>query len=265
MKGQTTLHSFTWQGTGLTDQGLVRTANQDCFAVDNTAGLWIVADGMGGHAGGSMASQLAVRAVTDYFIASSTSQALIQRTDAADRAHHIETLLAAAITSADSLVRTTAAHTPDLAGMGTTIVVGLFCPGAAPSVAIGHIGDSRAYLIRDRQIRPLTTDHSFVQRLVTEGRVSVDEAKRHPQQNILLRAIGVGEQVPPDVTTHTLSPSDVLLLCTDGLTKMVEEQEMLGLILEHNDRPAEACQPLIALANARGGKDNTTVILVSSH
>lgn len=253
--------ALPWQGFGLTDQGLVRTTNQDSFAVENSLGLWVVADGMGGHAGGSTASQLAVQGVTEHvrsFLAPHVPSAR-----SIDPEQERMALLTAAIAAADSLVRTTAAATPNLAGMGTTIVAVLLSPGAHPSVAIGHIGDSRAYLIRDRQMQGLTTDHSFVQRLVSEGRISPEESKKHPQQNILLRAIGVEAQLPPDIKTHALAPSDILLLCTDGLTKMIEEQEILALILEHRTSPAEACQLLIQLANARGGKDNTTVLLIA--
>ena len=255
--------ALPWQGIGLTDQGLVRATNQDFFAVDNEIGLWIVADGMGGHAGGSTASRLAVKAVNDHIVSSSTFLSPIDTADARDLIYRTQTLLASAIAEADSLIRTTAANAPDLTGMGTTIVVGLFCPGPQPAVAVAHIGDSRAYLIRDRQIHTLTTDHSFVQRLVSEGRISPEQAKSHPQQNVLLRAVGTEDRLPPDVTTHPLHPSDILLFCTDGLTKMVEEEEMLALVLDHASQPNETCRHLIQLANARGGKDNTTMVLVS--
>jgi serine/threonine protein phosphatase PrpC len=239
-----------WHGVGLTDRGLIRATNQDCFDVHNEVGLWIVADGMGGHAGGGTASQLAVKRVTEYILA--------------HEEHPLEPLLTSAIASADTLVRSTAADAPDLAGMGTTMVVGLLSPLSPSSIAIAHIGDSRAYLIRDRQIRALTTDHSLVQRLVAEGRISSEEAKTHPQQNVLLRAVGAENGVPADVANHALCETDIVLLCTDGLTKMIQDEEILKIVLNHTGDSAKTCQQLIQLANARGGKDNTTVVVISS-
>lgn len=250
--------SLSWQGTGFTDTGLARQTNQDTFAVDNDLGLWIVADGMGGHAGGSTASQLAVKAIND-----NIASAAISSPDFRNRIDQVEELLRSAVAAADSLIRATADTTPDLKGMGTTVVIGLFCPGPEPSIALAHIGDSRAYLIRDRCISPLTTDHSFVQRLVSEKRISLEEARTHPQQNVLLRAVGVEDCVPPDVTIHLLHPHDILILCTDGLTKMLEEQEILDYMLAFQGSPDQIGRQLVDAANARGGKDNTTIIVIT--
>ena len=250
--------SLSWQGTGFTDTGLARQTNQDTFVVDNDLGLWIVADGMGGHAGGGTASQLAVKAVTNHIASSAVS--LSDLRNGIDQA---EGLLRSAVAEADSLIRATAETTPDLKGMGTTIVIGLFCPGPEPSIALAHVGDSRAYLIRARCISALTTDHSFVQRLVSEGRISLEEAKTHPQQNVLLRAVGVEVPLPPDITIHPLQPHDIVILCTDGLTKMLEEQEILDYALAFQGSPGEICRQLIDDANSRGGKDNTTVIVIA--
>ena len=247
-----------WQGVGLTDQGMVRATNQDCFAVDNRVGLWIIADGMGGHAGGETASQLAVEAVKDHIYSSSAI-----RSQPHEAGRQAEALLTSAIEAADSLVRSAAAATPALTGMGTTMVVGLFGLNPQPAIAIAHIGDSRAYLIRNQQIQALTADHSLVQRLIAEGRISAEEARTHPQQNVLLRAVGAENELPAEVTTHLLDPSDMLLLCTDGLTKMIEDEEMLRIILDYRAHSAEACRRLIQLANDRGGKDNTTVVLIA--
>ena len=250
--------SLSWQGTGFTDTGLARQTNQDTFVVDNDLCLWIVADGMGGHAGGSTASQLAVKAINDN-IASAT----ISFPDFRNRIDQVEELLCSAVAAADSLIRATADTTPDLKGMGTTVVIGLFYPGPEPSIALAHVGDSRAYLIRARCISALTTDHSFVQRLVSEGRISLDEARTHPQQNVLLRALGVEKQLPPDITIHPLRPNNILILCTDGLTQMLEEQDILDYVLTFQESPDEMCRQLIDAANARGGKDNTTVIVIA--
>lgn len=250
--------SLSWQGTGFTDTGLTRQTNQDTFVVDNHLGLWIVADGMGGHAGGSAASQLAVKAVTDHI-----ASAAVSSSDFRNRIDQVEELLCSSVAVADSLIRATADTRPDLKGMGTTVVIGLFCPGPKPSIALAHIGDSRTYLIRDRCINPLTTDHSFVQRLVSEGRITLEEARTHPQQNVLLRAVGVEDHVPPDITIHPLQSHDILMLCTDGLTKMLEEQEILDCVLAFQGSSDQIGRHLIDAANARGGKDNTTVIVIA--
>ena len=250
--------SLSWQATGFTDTGLARQTNQDTFVVDNDLGLWIVADGMGGHAGGSTASQLAVRAINDHIASAAASFP-----DFRNRIDHVEGLLRSAVAAADSLIRATADTTPDLKGMGTTVVIGLFRPGPDRSIALAHVGDSRAYLIRDRCINALTTDHSFVQRLVSEGRISLDEARTHPQQNVLLRAVGVEDHVPPDITIHPLQSHDILMLCTDGLTKMLEEQEILDCVLAFQGSSDQIGRHLIDAANASGGKDNTTVIVIA--
>jgi serine/threonine protein phosphatase PrpC len=250
--------ALSWQGTGFTNTGLARQTNQDAFVVDNDLALWIVADGMGGHAGGSTASQLAVKAVNDHIASAARSFS-----DFRSRIDQVKELLRSAVAAADSLIRATADTTPDLKGMGTTIVIALFCPGPEPSIALAHVGDSRAYLIRASCISALTTDHSFVQRLVSEGRISQDEARTHPQQNVLLRAVGVEEPLPPDITIHSLHPHDIVMLCTDGLTKMLEEQDILDCVLAFQRSPDEMCRQLIDAANARGGKDNTTVIVIA--
>jgi PPM family protein phosphatase len=249
---------LSWQGTGFTDTGLARQTNQDAFVVDNDLGLWIVADGMGGHAGGGTASQLAVKAVTDHITSSVGSFP-----NSHNRVDQVEEVLLSAVAAADSLIRATAETTSDLKGMGTTVVIGLLCPGSEPSIALAHIGDSRAYLIRDRCISALTNDHSFVQRLVSEGRISFEEARTHPQQNVLLRAVGMEDPLPPDVTIHPLHPHDIVILCTDGLTRMLEEQDILDYVLASQESLDEMCRQLIDAANARGGKDNTTVIVIT--
>lgn len=249
-----------WQGTGLTDIGLVRTSNQDAFAVENQLGLWVIADGMGGHAGGSIASDLAVKSVVEHVraLSESWSRSADQRTLAV-------TLLAGAVSAGDAAIRRQVESAPDLTGMGTTLVAALLFSSPHSHFAVAHVGDSRAYLIRSHTIRPLTTDHSFVQRLLTEGQITPEEAKTHAQQNILLRALGAQDQAAPDIAFHTLEPQDILLLCTDGLTKTVSEDEMLSIVSDNLTSSARACRQLIDLANAHGGKDNTTVVVISPH
>jgi serine/threonine protein phosphatase PrpC len=249
------MHYLSWFGTGLTDTGLVRTFNQDAFAVENHLGLWVIADGMGGHAGGNVASRLAVDAIVDH-----VGNALkVQSKNQADEASKF---LVEAVLSADVAIHQQVKVSPDLAGMGTTILAVLFSQAPQPALAIAHIGDSRAYRIRHRQIKALTTDHSLVQQLVSQGRITPDQANTHPKQNVLLRALGVSDQSIPDVQVHPLESQDVILLCTDGLTKSISESEILSIILGAWGSPLQTCQQLIARANAQGGKDNITVVLV---
>ena len=150
--------SLSWQGTGFTDTGLARQTNQDAFLIDNDLGLWIVADGMGGHAGGSTASQLAVKAIND-----NIESAAISFPDFRNRIDQVEERLRSAVAAADSLIRATADTTPDLRGMGTTIVVGLFCPGPEPSIALAHIGDDWRVLQAFNPVRGLyyVLSHGF--------------------------------------------------------------------------------------------------------
>jgi protein phosphatase len=238
--------------------GRVRNSNQDAFSVENQLGLWVVADGMGGHAGGNIASHLAIQSVVEH----------VQQTYGVFASGHLHTteassLLESAVAAGDAAIRQRVATSPELQGMGTTLVIALLCPTAPTQIAIAHVGDSRAYLIRNSEIRPLTTDHSFVQRLLIEGQITPEDAMNHPNQNLLLRALGADNQSKPDINLYMLDPHDIVLLCTDGLTKMVSEDDILAIVSGTRNSPSDACRKLIERANHQGGKDNTTVVLVS--
>ena len=127
---------------------------------------------------------------------------------------------------------------------------------------LAHVGDSRAYLLRDRRLHALTTDHSYVQKLVAQGSLTQDEASRHPQRNVLLQALGSPGQSIPDTRIQSLEPDDVILLCTDGLTKMLGEEEILSLLSDAQGSPTDMSRRLVDRANENGGKDNTTVLLI---
>ncbi len=247
--------SLLWQGTGLTDQGLVRQSNQDTFAIENSLGLWVIADGMGGHAGGQIASQLAVNSIVDYIGTAKREHAQGQYATPAT--------LSEAVIAGNQAIHKRVKSTPDLTGMGTTVVATIFSPIPSPSVIIAHVGDSRAYRIRERQMKALTVDHSLVQELVDEGHITQEQANTHPKQNVLLRALGATQEQDPDINIYPLEPNDILLLCTDGLTKAVPENEILSLVLETRGAPEDICQQLINRANEGGGKDNITVALVT--
>lgn len=247
-----------WTGTGLSHQGMVRTSNQDSFAIDNDRGLWIVADGMGGYTGGQVASALATTAILAHLqtISVTTSQGT-------DQLAQVSETLGQAIATAKTVIQDRIAKEPELRSMGTTVVMAWFLPNPVPSMAIAHVGDSRAYRIRDRQLEPITTDHSLVQQLVAEGHITPDQAHDHPKRNVITRALGLAFPSIPDVTIHPLQPEDILLLCTDGLTKMLSEEEILALVLESKGQPIQGCERLIAGTNRAGGQDNTTVLLIA--
>lgn len=249
--------SLLWQGTGLTDIGLARQTNQDAFAVDNDLGLWIVADGMGGHAGGGIASRIAVDSLIGSIRAAASAGGVlsIQPSRAVD-------LLTEALSIAHEAIHQAAVQNQELEGMGTTIVACLLCPGSPSQAVLAHVGDSRAYLLRDRLLHALTTDHSYVQKLVDQGHITQENASHHPRQNMLLRALGIPGQSIPDTKIQPLEPHDELLLCTDGLTKMLGEDEILSLLSDTQISPTDMSRQLVDRANVNGGKDNTTVLLI---
>jgi protein phosphatase len=212
---------------------------------------------MGGQVGGNVASELAVATVFDYVRKHRSSSEPHCRSEERLR------LLTQAIEAGCEAIIKRVGELPDLDGMGTTIVAVSLCAGLKPAAAVTHVGDSRAYLIRGDQIRALTTDHSLVEQLVTEGQITRQEARTHPRQNVLLKALGVRYESLPDAQVVPLEPHDRLLLCTDGLTKMLSEADILAIILTPELSDGERCEKLIEHANSCGGPDNTTVVIIS--
>ena len=233
----------TIETAGLTDVGQVRSVNQDAIGefelADGQGRLLMVADGMGGHRGGEVASRLAVE---------STGEVLRGRDPDPD-------VMADAFQEANARIHKTGAEDRSLAGMGTTGVAILFAADGRAWVA--HVGDSRAYRLHQGDIERLTDDHSVVGELVRLGRISADEARIHPQRNEILRAIGTQEQVKVEVQPVDASPGDCFLLCSDGLSTLVTDGE-IGEILGA-EAPETAARQLVDLANERGGNDNISV------
>jgi serine/threonine protein phosphatase PrpC len=215
-----------------TDVGLRRKENEDRYALSPQLGLYLVADGMGGHTAGQVASELAAE----------TALQAIQTLEGA---------------TANRAIHTKAQQHSEYAGMGTTLVAFLADEARA---ALAHVGDSRAYLIRARRIRQLTDDHSIVGELLRRREISEDAAREHPHRHVLTRALGVRRSVEPDLVELALESGDVFVLCSDGLTNHVEDHEIAKRVCS-NDDLQESCEELIDLANARGGEDNTTVLL----
>jgi PPM family protein phosphatase len=236
----------------VTDKGVVRSENQDCcdvyVASDKSdaarrGSLFVVCDGMGGHNGGSIASTTAVSAAIDAWT----------RLDGAG----VRKRLALSIDAGNAAVRSTAASNVALRNMGTTLVA-FAVRGDRGQVA--HIGDSRCYLFRDGKAEQLTRDHTYLNDLIEIGLLTPEKAKNHPERNIITRCIGMGDPLQVDFKTVQLKNGDRFLLCSDGLYNYVEADEMLKEVLAAS--PAEAAARLVALANARGGEDNITCLIV---
>jgi protein phosphatase len=232
--------------TARSDVGMVRTANEDRFALAPDLGLFLVADGMGGHIGGQLASSLA---------ADGTVEAL---RGVADSSASPTDKLRFCVAAANHEIFMTAQAKPELTGMGTTLVALLAGEGR---IGLAHVGDSRAYLVRGSRIRQLTRDHSLVADLVRRGEISADAARGHPHRHVLTRALGVRRSGLPDLGELTPAAGDMLLLCSDGLTEHVLDEE-IAEVVGGPDEPDAICDKLVGLANARGGEDNSTVALV---
>ena len=229
----------------LTDAGLVRKTNEDSLFADARLGLLIVADGMGGHAGGEVASRVAVTTISG-----------LLKTGMPDG--NAAGLIRGAIEQANIAILAEAEAHPALQGMGTTLVLA-FCHG--DSIHLAHLGDSRAYLIRNGSIQQLTEDHSLVAQMVKTGQLTAEEAAHYHLRNVVTRSLGNQKIAEPDLAVVEWSPGDFLLLCSDGLTNMVEESELRSLISRGGVDLERSCRQAIDLANRNGGRDNITTVL----
>jgi protein phosphatase len=230
-----------------TDVGVVRSGNEDNYLMLSDRGVFIVADGMGGHAAGEVASEMAVRIISREI----GSLRGVTDEQAGERIQR-------AIVSANEAIfeRTLSEH--DKRGMGTTTTVLALLPGR---YLVGQVGDSRAYLLRNGTFLQLTKDHSYVQEQVDAGLLTPEQARVHPYSNVITRCVGAGSEVVPDLYFGTLNAGDVLLLASDGLTGMLEDEQLVR-ILEAGEGPQNWVDRMIAEANRRGGLDNITAIIV---
>ncbi len=246
------------QVAGRSDVGRVRTNNEDSFGYDTACGVYVVCDGMGGQAAGEVASKLAVDTVLEYFRRHSPHGHFPQVGENFDDISPDANALASAVQAAGNRIFEESRKHPERQGMGTTITALLLRDGKA---SIAHVGDSRAYLLRDGKIRQLTADHSLVMEQVRRGLMTVEEAERSSIQNIITRALGSEENTEPDVQDVELFPGDTLLLATDGLTKLVKDDRLREMT---SSAPTldKACEALVAAARAAGGDDNITCLLV---
>jgi PPM family protein phosphatase len=224
-----------------TDVGRGRSANEDAFVADADSGLYAVADGMGGHRAGEVASATAIETLRSAFGS--------------------RPRIADAVEAANAAVFAQAGQNPEMRGMGTTVTAVALTEGRYAT--IGHVGDSRAYLLRDGGLTQVTEDHSLVEQLVREGQLSPEEAANHPQRAIITRALGIEPDVEVDVYEVDLRSGDRLLLCSDGLSNMVRDQQ-IELMLREQPDPQQAAEMLVEAANAAGGDDNITVVIVDA-
>ena len=245
---------------GVTHVGRQRQHNEDSYLVENNAKLFLVADGMGGHAAGEIASRIAVDSISEFILHTKEDDGTWPH--AYDEHYKRSTnRLMAAVRMANTRVLEAMRKDARLRGMGTTVVA---CLADDDVMSFAHVGDSRAYLIRDHALSRITNDHSWVFEQVQAGMLTEAEAEKHPLRNVITRALGGALQVNPDASEIKTKPGDVFLLCSDGLTGMVPENEILRLVTENNGDLQKACQQLIDAANERGGLDNVTAVLVKT-
>jgi len=231
----------------MSDIGLVRGTNEDSYICEPPH-LFVVADGMGGHVAGEIASKLAATTVSRYIEENA-------------RANNYEELLKQAINEANTSVYQLSQSKEDFNGMGTTVTA-VYVDGDA--IYWGHVGDSRIYLLRNKEMRQLTNDHSLVWELVQSGNITREEAHIHPKRNMLTRAVGTSCLIKIDTGVLVWESGDILLMCTDGLTNMVSEQDICNLIKNEQDNLESIVNQLVLQAKAAGGFDNITTILLKN-
>lgn len=236
---------------GLTDTGKVRSVNQDAFAhgtLNENISWAVVCDGMGGAAGGDFASRTAVEVMKNEI-----EQKLCENADA----ETAQVILDEAIKAANKSVFDAAMNDLTLAGMGTTVVAAVVLGN---ELVLAHSGDSRAYILSEGEIRRATNDHSLVQEMVDSGEITEEEARIHPRRNVITRALGVGDSIKIDFSTQRLEENEAILLCSDGLTNFLEDEDILGLFCE--TQAQDLPQILVDRANENGGGDNITAVIM---
>ncbi|MDH4237438.1 MAG: protein phosphatase 2C domain-containing protein [Nitrospira sp.] len=244
-----------WVGIGRSDVGLVRATNQDAFVTLDPLGLWAVADGMGGHIGGEVAAQTAIASITAQ--ANGLADLLLQGHRAP------ATFLADAIMNAHGAILGRVTLEPALKGMGTTLVLLLIHSQQDTLVHAAHLGDSRAYRFRSGVLTPLTRDHTLIEKYLERGILTPKTARTHPERHVLTQALGMPPPLRPSVSSFPLEHEDLLLLCSDGLTKMMEDDDIRDIFIAEKGDPIRTCDRLISEALSRGGADNVTVVVIA--
>jgi PPM family protein phosphatase len=243
----------------LTDVGRKRKGNEDSHFVNPEQNLFVVADGMGGHAAGEVASRIAVESINEFVCLTGGDEEITWPFGLDENISYDGNRLKTAIRFANKRVIEATREKTEYEGMATTVAAVLVDDAVAN---LGHVGDSRVYLFRDGGVRQLTSDHSWVNEQLLSGVISADQARSHPLRNVVTRALGGKADLQVEMQVHKIEPGDVLMLCSDGLTTMLPDDEMGKLVKEAGDDLREAAESLVAAANDRGGEDNITVLLL---
>jgi protein phosphatase len=243
----------------LSDVGRKRKGNEDSFFVNPDHNLFVVADGMGGHAAGEIASKVAVDAINEFVVLTSGDADITWPFGLDDSISYDGNRLKTAIRFANRKVLEATREKSEYEGMATTVAAVLVDDKNAN---LGHVGDSRVYLVRGGKVEQLTSDHSWVNEQIQSGVISADQARSHPLRNVVTRALGGKPDLQVDMQVHKIQPGDILLLCSDGLTTMIPDEEIGKVITDAGGDVEKAVAALVAAANARGGEDNITVLLI---
>jgi len=246
---------------GQTDTGRVREHNEDTIATDPDVGLLVLADGMGGYNAGEVASGIAVKTITN-LVREGLLREDLASIDRSTGLTRTSIVLRDAITRANKIIYQTARSQAECEGMGTTVVAALFYDNR---ISIAHVGDSRLYRQRGSQIAQVTMDHSLLQELVDRGFYSPEEAQRAANKNYVTRALGVEPQVEVEVQEHPVDKGDIFILCSDGLSDMVEDEDIRLTISTFGANLDTVAKQLIQLANENGGRDNVSVVLAQAN
>jgi len=250
---------------GLTDVGMARDHNEDNFYLAPDEALCIVADGMGGHKSGEVASRMAIDEIVDYYRATADSDEPVEMPNWPPRKKKPESReerrLVASMTRANDEIFTAATSNDDYRGMGTTLVSCFF---VEEGVYIAHIGDSRAYRLRDGELEQLTDDHSLANEYIRMGILRPQDVENFPYKNVITRAVGLAESVEVETHFHEHQDGDIFVLCSDGLSDPVNDEAITRIIEEADGDLEVACRELVTTANRNGGPDNVTVVLAQT-
>lgn len=236
------------------DVGRVRDINQDAYFYieDEVLPIFIIADGMGGHKAGEVASNTAISKIVSYYQAN--------KENIINKEMFVPQFINESVNIANQELIKESANDEELKGMGTTITM---CLVLDKEAYIGHVGDSRAYLLRGDELTQITQDHSMVGELLRTGSITKEEAMNHPKKNIIMRALGTRKDLKTDVFTRNLISGDKIVLCTDGLTNMVTDEKIIDIIKNEEDE-SSTCSTLVNISNDNGGIDNTTIMIIKA-
>jgi protein phosphatase len=245
---------MTYEFSSAVDAGRMRANNEDAVIVDEASGLAILADGMGGYNAGEVASHMVTT-----FVASELGRWLRDGREALPSVPDTRRAMEICVDNANRAIFNSSNSNPNYAGMGTTLVVGVFRPS---QLILGHVGDSRAYRLRAGKVQQLTRDHSLLQEQLDSGLITPEEAKLSQNKNLVTKALGIDPTVEPELHVYETEPGDIYLLCSDGLNDMVEDEEIRLTLITLRSNPSLTVQQLVQAANDNGGRDNVSTMLI---